>query len=81
MDEIFYATKFEQFSHPPKKSCNYPKFEQQYFTVDLCVKKDAEGMGNSVDPDQTALYVRKLQIIMVVRFHIFTKYFTYICPG
>ena len=59
-----------------KICCNHLEFEQRGFIIRvIMLLKDADGIANSVDPDQTALIwvctvcpglsVRKLRIIMV----------------
>ena len=51
----FYRTtvKFLIFGHP-KKCCNNPKIETMWLCHKVMSPKDADGMANRVDPDQTA---------------------------
>ena len=44
--------KNPKISYTRKICCNHPKFEQGGSTI-MC-PKDADGMTNSLDPDQTA---------------------------
>ena len=59
----------------PKNCCNYPKILTRWLYHRVMYPKEADGVANSVDPDQTApldvhlvcpgLSVRKLRIITV----------------
>ena len=46
--------KFPKYSDTQQITVITLKFEQGGFTLEQCVKKDAEGIANSVDPDPTA---------------------------
>ena len=39
---------------PEKISCNHPKIQTKWLYHRVMHSKDADGMANSVDPDQTA---------------------------
>ena len=46
-----------KYSDPPKNCCNYPKIWTVWLYHRVMSPKDADGMANRVDPDQTALLV------------------------
>ena len=46
--------KFPKYSDTPKICCNYPKNWTRWLFLRVMHPKDAEGIANSVDPDQTA---------------------------
>ena len=50
--EVWYCKNPEN-SDTHKKCCNYPKIETVSFYYRVMGPKDADGLGNSVDPDQT----------------------------
>ena len=46
--------KFPKYSDTPKNCCNHPKSWTRWRFLRVMHPKDAEGIANSVDPDQTA---------------------------
>ena len=46
--------KFPKYSDTQKMFCNYPKSWTRWLFLRVMHPKDAEGIANSVDPDQTA---------------------------
>ena len=46
--------KFPKYSDTPKNCCNHPKSWTRWLYFRVTLPKDAEGIANSVDPDQTA---------------------------
>ena len=46
--------KFPKYSDTPKNYCNHPKSWKRWLFLTVMHPKDAEGIANSVDPDQTA---------------------------
>ena len=71
-----YYRKFPKYLETPKICCNHPKSWTRWHFFRVMHPKDAEGIANSVDPDQTApiwictvcqdLSVQKLRKIMVI---------------
>ena len=49
------TVKFLNFLKPENFAVNYLKFKQRSQTLGYFIKKDANGIANSEDPDQTAL--------------------------
>ena len=72
----FYYRNFPKYSDTQKICCNHSKILTMWLYHRVMNPNDADGMANSVDPDQTAsvlvcpdLSVRKLRIITV--FYLF----------
>ena len=51
---ILSTVKILKFGTPQTIAILVPKIEKFDVTLHLCIQKDADGMANSVDPDQTA---------------------------
>ena len=49
-----YTVKFLNVRTPEKLCCNLPKIQTKKPNLRVFTKKDANGIANSVDPDQTA---------------------------
>ena len=47
-------TKFPKYSDTPKFCCNHSKIWTTWLYHRVMIPNDADGMANSVDPDQTA---------------------------
>ena len=51
--------------HPKKNCCNYPKIGSVSFYYRVMGPNDADGMANSVDPDQIASLISRSSLIWV----------------
>ena len=51
---IVYYSKFPKYSDTKKICCNHSKNLSMWFYHRVMSQNDADGMANSVDPDQTA---------------------------
>ena len=54
ISDIETTVKFLNFQTPENFAVIYLKFKQRNQILEYFVKKDANGIANSVDPDQTA---------------------------
>ena len=50
--------KFPKYLDTQKKCCNHSKIWTMWLSHRLMTPKDADGMANSVDPDQPALFAQ-----------------------
>ena len=51
---VFVYHKFPKYSHTQKICCNHSKIWNMWLYHRVMCPNDADGMANSVDPDQTA---------------------------
>ena len=57
---IYHTVKFLN-SRTPKNCCNYHKTSTIWIYHRVMIAKDADGMANSADPDQTVLLCPKIE--------------------